>query len=47
MNLFKRLKCFLGLHEPMKYVTVRYNGKDFKMCKNCGKLLEPPESEET
>lgn len=42
MSLFKRIKCFIGLHEPMKFVTVEARGKRYKMCRHCSKLLEVP-----
>lgn len=43
MSLFKRIKCFIGLHEPMKYVTVEAHCKTYKMCRHCGKLLAMPQ----
>jgi len=45
MSLFKSIKCFLGLHEPMKRVRVIFYGKEFQKCRNCGRLLEPKENE--
>lgn len=46
VSLFKRIKCLLGFHEPMKFTRVilyRKEFKEFQKCRNCGKLLEPKE----
>lgn len=44
MSLFKSIKCMIGLHEPMKHTIVVFYGKEFRKCRNCGKLLEIKES---
>lgn len=43
INPFKRIKCLLGFHEPMKFTRVILYGKEFQKCRNCGRLLEPKE----
>lgn len=43
VSLFKRIKCLLGFHEPLKFTRVILYGKEFQECRNCGRLLEPKE----
>lgn len=46
INPFKRIKCLLGFHEPMKFTMVipyRKEFKEFQKCRNCGRRLEPKE----
>lgn len=33
----KTILCLFGIHKPTRYVFVRENGKDYFICRKCGK----------
>ncbi len=36
----KSLLCLLGFHRASRYIFVKYKGKDYLVCKKCGKRYE-------